>query len=121
MLFRSLPNLLVMLYAGRQKLRVSFCEEKAIGARLDAYIPELRLAFIFPDKGTNREQSVLEVMHHICERQQIRLEQISYTDPLKLCTEIKQGFTKCHIYISSDNEKDIAFIRQRFMDKQQHR
>ena len=118
---RALPGLLVMLYAGRKKLRVIFGDENAIGARLDAYIPELRLAFVFPDKGTNREQSELEVMRHICERQQIRLEQISYTDPLKLCTEIKQGFTKCHIYISSDNEKDIAFIRQRFMDKQQHR
>lgn len=118
---RALPGLLVMLYAGRKKLRVIFGDENAIGARLDAYIPESRLAFVFPDKGTNREQSELEVMRHICERQQIRLEQISYTDPLKLCTEIKQGFTKCHIYISSDNEKDIAFIRQRFMDKQQHR
>jgi len=118
---KALPNLLVMLYAGRQKLRVSFCDDKAIGVELDAYIPELRLAFVFPDKGTNREQSVLEVMRHICERQRIRLEQISHTDPIKLCTEIKQGFAKSHIYISSDSEKDIAFIRQRFMDKQQHR
>lgn len=93
--------------------------DKVIGISLDIFIPSLRLAFVFPSRGTTRERSELGVIQHLCSNAGIILVLIESRDQLTICTEIKQGFARAHIYIDSDNDEDLALVKKRFMQWQQ--
>lgn len=116
---RNLPRLLVTLYAGRKKLKAEIKSDKIIGIPLDIFIPSLRLAFVFPCRGTTRELSELRVIQHLCSNAGIILVLIEAKDPSSICTEIKQGFARAHMYIDSDSDEDLAFVRKKFMQWQQ--
>ena len=105
----------VMLYAGRNNIKYILDDEDVIGIPLDAYIPGIKTAFVFPYRGTNREEGELRVLQHLCEKRGISFERIASKDPVELCIAIKQAFAKAHIYIHSNPESDIAIIRERFM------
>ena len=109
-----LPQLLVMLYARQNGIKVSVNDEEAIGIPLDAYIPELRLAFIFPYKNTRREKDTMTVIKYLCEKRNIVCEVISAKQGTDLCEAVKRGFRKVHVYLSTDSEKDIAVARANY-------
>ena len=90
-------------------------DEKVIGVPLDAIIPELKLSFVFPHKGTNREEGVMRVLRHLCEKRGFLHEEIREKEPEDICVAIKQAFARAHIYISSDNEQDIVIVRERYL------
>ena len=52
---RVLPQLLIMLYCGRNGLKPRINDEDTIGVLLDVYIPDLKLAFFVVGKGTKTE------------------------------------------------------------------
>ena len=115
---KNLARLIVTLYAGRLKHKVLIKSDKAIGVPMDVYLPGLSLAFVFPYKGTERESAELNVIQHLCKNAQITVAIIEHTEPEKICNEIKRAFALVHTYINSDNETDIAFCRERFMQWQ---
>lgn len=85
---------------------------------MDVYLPGLSLAFVFPYKGTERESAELSVIQHLCDNAGITLSIVEHKEPEKICNEIKRAFASVHTYINSDNEADIAFCRERFMQWQ---
>lgn len=106
--------LLVTMYAKQYGLATRTDDEKMIGARIDAVIPELRLAFAFSQKGTDREAKVAEVLHFLCKAKRIQLFVIRQKDPIALATEIKQAFAKANLFINSDSQRDVAHLRKRY-------
>ncbi len=110
----SVPYLLVTMYAKQYGLATRTDDEKLIGARIDAVIPELRLAFAFSQKGTDREAKVEEVLRFLCKAKRIQLFVIRQKDPIALATEIKQAFTKANLFIHSDSQRDVAHLRKRY-------
>ena len=94
---KELPYLLVTMYAKQYGLATRTDDEKLIGARIDAVIPELRLAFAFSQKGTDREAKVEEVLRFLCKAKRIQLFVIRQKDPIALATEIKQAFAKANL------------------------
>ena len=111
---KELPYLLVTMYAKQYGLATRTDDEKLIGARIDAVIPELRLAFAFSQKGTDREAKVEEVLRFLCKAKRIQLFVIRQKDPIALATEIKQAFTKANLFIHSDSQRDVAHLRKRY-------
>lgn len=111
---KELPYLLVTMYAKQYGLATRIDDEKLIGARIDAVIPELRLAFAFSQKGTDREAKVAEVLHFLCKAKRIQLFVIRQKDPIALATEIKQAFAKANLFINSDSQRDVAHLRKRY-------
>ena len=111
---KELPYLLVTMYAKQYGLATRTDDEKLIGARIDAVIPELRLAFAFSQKGTDREAKVAEVLHFLCKAKRIQLFVIRQKDPIALATEIKQAFAKANLFINSDSQRDVAHLRKRY-------
>lgn len=111
---KELPYLLVTMYAKQYGLAARTDDEKLIGARIDAVIPELRLAFAFSQKGTDREAKVAEVLHFLCKAKRIQLFVIRQKDPIALATEIKQAFAKANLFINSDSQRDVAHLRKRY-------
>lgn len=81
---------------------------------IHAVIPELRLAFAFSQKGTDREAKVAEVLHFLCKAKRIQLFVIRQKDPIALATEIKQAFAKANLFINSDSQRDVAHLRKRY-------
>ena len=102
------------VYAKQYGLAARTDDEKLIGARIDAVIPELRLAFAFSQKGTDREAKVEEVLRFLCKAKRIQLFVIRQKDPIALATEIKQAFTKANLFINSDSQRDVAHLRKRY-------
>lgn len=111
---KELPYLLVTMYAKQYGLATRTDDERLIGARIDAVIPELRLAFVFSQKGTDREAKVAEVLHFLCKAKRIQLFVIRQKDPIALATEIKQAFAKANLFINSDSQRDVAHLRKRY-------
>lgn len=116
---KNLARLIVTLYAGRMRYKTLIKNNKAIGVPLDVYLPELRLAFMFPHKGTDRESLELDVIQHLCSNAGITLAIVNTDEPEKICNEIKRAFASVHTYINSDSGTDILFCRERFMKWQQ--
>ena len=107
-----LPRLLVMVYAKRCGTKVSINDEKTIGTLLDVLLPEVNLAFTFPSRETDRGAKVIEVMQYICAARKIQLIEVRKKEPIELAHEIKQAFAKAHLYIDSDSEKEIDYLRK---------
>ena len=112
---QSLPQLLVLYYARQNKVKAYIDDDRVIGVPLDVVIPAMKIAFVFPYKGTNREQGVLRVMRHLCETRGMIYEEIHQKEPLEICVAIKQAFAKTCTYINTDSEKDLAIIRERYL------
>ena len=112
-----LPRLLVMHYASCYGLEVRLKDEVTIGVPLEAYIPELKLAFMFSHKGTQKEKNIQMVIEHLCGKRGIQCECIgAKLSKEEICVAIKQGFCKAHTYIKSDNRRDIEAVRIRFAE-----
>lgn len=107
-----LPRLLVMVYAKQCGTKVSINDEKTIGILLDALLPEVNLAFTFPSRETDRGAKVIEVMQYMCAARKIQLIEVREKEPIELAHEIKQAFAKAHLYIDSDSEKEIDYLRK---------
>ena len=109
------PELLIMLYARSKGLEVILNDETAIGFSLDAYLPEISLAFSFLYKGTRLEHDTQFVIDQLCKMRCIRHVRISpqYTSD-KYCAEIKKTFRESCIYINSDNDDDLKAIRKAY-------
>ena len=107
-----LPRLLVMVYAKQCGTKVSINDEKTIGTLLDALLPEVNLAFTFPSRETDRGAKVIEVMQYMCAARKIQLIEVRKKEPIELAHEIKQAFAKAHLYIDSDSEKEIDYLRK---------
>ena len=112
---QSLPQLLVLYYAKQNHVKAYVDDDRAIGVPLDVVIPAMKIAFVFPYKGTNREQGVLRVMRHLCETRGLIYEEIHQKEPLEICVAIKQAFSKARIYINTDSERDLAVIWERYL------
>lgn len=113
----AIPELLVMLYAWKLELEVRIKDEETTGFVLDAYLPEIRLAFSFPYKGTQLEQEVGEVIRHLCEKRNIYYVRIAAKRKWEeICAEIKHAFRARHFFINSDNSDDLARIRKSFFE-----
>lgn len=113
----TIPELLVMFYAWRLKLQVKIRDVETTGFVLDAYLPEIRIAFSFPYKGTRLEEDIGDVIQHLCEMRNIRYISISpkYKKE-EICVKIKQAFQKAHLFINSDNQDDLMQIRKSFFE-----
>lgn len=112
---KDLPYLLVTMYAKHYGFATRIGDEKMLGTRIDAIIPELRLAFAFSKKGTDREAKFTEVLRFLCQAKRIQLFVIRQKDPITLVTEIKQAFAKANLFINSDSQKDVAYLRKRYL------
>ena len=110
-----LPVLLIMLYSARRKLRIEIDDEATIGIKLDAYIPELGLAFYVIERETKENRECCAVAKHLCEKRGITLKIIACRkERTDICVAVKEAFQTVHIYIDSDNETDIQIARERF-------
>ena len=89
--------------------------DTAIGLPLETYIPEEKLA-IESGYGTDDIEIVKE---HICKARGIILIKLPYMTSeteTEYALKLKQTLRNVHIFISSDVDKDVAFIRQRFYE-----
>lgn len=110
------PQLLIMLYAVRNGLKVVTDTDNIIGINLDAYMPELRLA-IEAEATTVTEQRYQLVKEHICECNQIRYVKVKHSpDLIKTAQAIKEAFRKCHTFFTSNDDEDIELLRKRFLN-----
>lgn len=112
----AFPQLLIMLYAVRNGLKVTANNDKLIGINLDTYIPELRLA-IEAEATTITEQRSQMVKEHICECNGIRYVKLKHSnDLIKTAQSIKEAFRKCHTFFQTNDEEDIEILRTRFQN-----
>lgn len=109
------PKLIIGFYARKKGLRVLNDSDKVIGLLLETYIPEEKLA-IESCFDTEINEKLKE---YICKRQGIKLVKIPFEMGLgesKYAHQIKKTFQNLHIYISSDENEDVDFIRKSFFE-----
>ena len=62
---------------------------------------------------------ILPKTEHLCKQRSIRRRILPYKgngNEAEYAEKIKKEFQSIHIFISSDTEKDVAFIRHRFFE-----
>ena len=110
-----LPRLLVMFYAKMKNLSVSTDYDKVIGIPLEMYIKEEKIAI-----ETNEEsEKMVALKEHLCSKREIKLMRVPYKigmDELAYAGKIKKAFRSSYVFITSDEEEDVLFIRQRFFE-----
>lgn len=112
-----LPQLLVLYYAKQNHIKVELDDEDTLGTQISAYIPEIKLAFDFLSKGTQLEKDIGDVTAHLCKQRGIQYVRLGNTqDRVSVCSEIRKGFGKAHIFITSDSDKDIRRVYNYFFE-----
>ena len=110
-----LPQLAIKYYAERNGLRTRFYAAEVIGLPLDAYIPEERLAI-----SVHTETEAMErVKEYLCRQRGIRYIKMPYRnrrDVSGYMHDIMTVFQIAHIYFSTDVDRDLVYIRTRFME-----
>lgn len=110
-----LPRLLVMFYARMKNLSVSTDYDKVIGIPLEMYIKEEKIAI-----ETNEEtEKMLALKEHLCSKREIKLMRVPYKvgmEEVAYAEKIKKAFRSSYVFITSDEEEDVLFIRQRFFE-----
>lgn len=109
------PKLAVMFYAAMKHIKVQFDTDKVIGIPLEMYVPEENAAI--ETVGGTEEIETLKA--YLCRKREIKLIKIPYTvgsSEADFAEKIKKAFRSIHIFITSNEDEDIAFIRQRFFE-----
>lgn len=110
----AFPQLLIMLYAKKNGLKVVNDNDQIVGVKLDSYIPELKLA-IETEAKTVMEQRYQKVKKHICKCNGIKYVSIKHgSDLYKTADLIRNAFRKCHIFFATNDNEDIAVLRNGF-------
>ena len=110
----SLPTLLIILYAGRNRLRLLLEDEDLIGLPIQAYIPELSIAFDILSLERKENQRQCLVKAHLCEQQGVNYTVVPYTKSMShadIVNGICAVFRKGHFHIESDVESDVQLAR----------
>ncbi len=112
--YAALPELLTILYAGRNGMKVELGTDKAISIPLDIYIPELRLAMEYEPKTEVRRREQ-QVKQHICESHGILYGYIRQgRTPQESAQIIRAAFKARHIHVSSDIAEDIRLAKSKY-------
>lgn len=109
------PKLAVMYYAAKKRIKVQTDTDKIIGIPLEIYLPEEKAA-IETVSGT---ENVETLKAYLCRKREIKLIKIPYTlgsSEADFAVKIKKAFRSLHIFITSNEDEDTAFIRQRFFE-----
>ena len=107
------PQLAVSYYAAKKGLKVLLNSDATIGIPIEIYIPEEKVA-IESFAGTQEIDSLKE---YLCRQRGIKFVKILYRaneGEIEYAINIKKLFRSIHIFISSDVDDDVAFIRKRF-------
>lgn len=118
---KALPQLLVMLYARKEDLKILVNTDTQIGLTLETYLPQLRLAIESSIPTTREERDAIEIKQFICKKNNIELIRIPYKqglDETECADKIKAIFAKYNCLITSDSEQDIELLRSRFYIRQ---
>lgn len=109
------PKLTVIYYAGMKQMSVQTNSDSVIGIPLEIYIPDEKVAI-----ETYNESEQIEVLkEHLCEKRNIKLLKLSYKigdEETEFAAKVKKALRSVHIFITSDEVQDTAFIRQRFTE-----
>lgn len=118
---RIFSKLAVLYYIKREGLSVQLSTDKIIGIPLEAYIPDEKIAI-----ETNVVSDDMEYLkRYLCEKRGIKLLKIprKATDSESdYAFKIKKALLSAHIFIKSDEIKDVQNIRAQFNEwrKQQY-
>ena len=91
---KCLPKQIIKRYAEEYGVKVIFDEEDTIGIPLDAYVPDLKIAFTFLHTGSDIEQRILRVKRHLCNVRGIAYVEIAEKDLAHVGPMIKKAFRK---------------------------
>lgn len=109
------PQLAVMYYAGLKHLRVQVNSDTIIGIPLEMYLPEEKAAI----ETVSAAEGIEILKELLCRKRNIKLIKVPDTLESKeadFAARIKKAFRNIHIFITSKEDEDIAFIRQRFFE-----
>jgi len=109
------PKLAVMYYAAKKHIKVQTDTDKIIGISLEIYLPEEKAAI----ETVSRTENVETLKAYLCRKREIKLIKIPYTlgnSEIDFAMKIKKAFRSLHIFITSNEDEDTAFIRQRFFE-----
>lgn len=109
------PQLVVGFYAQMKGLGVQINNQEVIGLPIETYMPDEKLAI----ESVSQSEDIEIVKRHLCEARNIMLIKLPYRNSeseTEYAMRLKQVFRKVHIFITSDVEEDVAYIRQRFFE-----
>ena len=97
-------------------MKVRLDSEKDIGIRLEAYLPDERIAIETTGKSSRQNSDRERIKDYICSRQGIRLFRVPYEQAHEeeYAGRIKAVFRSAHIFLRTDERSDVKQIREMF-------
>ena len=112
----AFPKLLTAYYARLKGIRIELDSDQKIGLPLDTYMPDEALAIEF---GVRYNKDIEEVKKYICARHGIQIRQVAFPSGMteaELAKRIKNVLREKHIFIISDEKKDVRQVRRLFYE-----
>ena len=109
------PSLVFRFYAAQQKLKIECENNNTLGIPLEVYIPDEGVTF-----EINPQSNMMGMLkEHLCDKRGIKIIKVhrkATESETEYAERVKDAFKKMHIFISSDTDEDVKYIRSRFMD-----
>lgn len=109
------PKLAVMYYAAKKLIKVQTDTDKIIGIPIEMYLPEEKAVI----ETISQTEKIETLKSYLCRKREIKLIKIPYAlkdSETDFAVKVKKAFRSLHIFITSNEDEDIAFIRQRFFE-----
>ena len=109
------PKLAVMYYAAKKRIKVQTDTDKIIGIPIEMYLPEEKAVI----ETISQTEKIETLKSYLCRKREIKLIKIPYAlkdSETDFAVKVKKAFRSLHIFITSNEDEDIAFIRQRFFE-----
>lgn len=110
---RIFPKLALLYYIKREGLSVQLSTDKIIGIPLEAYIPDEKIAV-----ETEVTSDMIESLkQYLCAKRGIKLLKVlrqAKESESEYAFKVKKSLMGVHIFICSDEDKDIQIIRKQF-------
>ena len=102
-------------YAAQNNVKAEYGKDSTLGIPLEIYIPEERIAF----ETSQSSESMDTLKEHLCHKRGIKLISVLWKaneDEIEYATRVKDAFRRVHIFITSNTEEDVEYIRHRFTE-----
>ena len=111
----ALPQLLVILYAGRKGMKAVIGSDKAIGTALEIWLPELDAAVELV-AATPKKAEIQQVKAHLCRKRGIRYCLLQPSkDVMAMAEQVQEVLRSVHLHVKSDLAEDVSFAREQFL------
>ena len=106
----------IPVYAKMKGINIKLNTDDEIGIPIEAYFPELEIAFMIKEQTNLSETKRQELIRYLCSKNNIKLFEVDRRwSKTKMLHRILDAFQSFNVFICSDSIDDVKEVKNRYI------